>query len=65
MAASIGLASIQRGIRHPVLLAILPHPGAAGALVQDRGINLFKSNAGRKVKFNGIIMPFKIPNYVK
>jgi len=65
MAASIGFASIQRGIRHPVLLAILPHPGAARALVQDRGINFFKLNAGRKVKFNGTIMPLKLPNYVK
>lgn len=51
MAASIGLASLQRGVRHPVLLAVLSHPGAAGALVQDRGTDLFEPHAGRKVKF--------------
>lgn len=63
MAASIGLASLQRGICHPVLLAVLPYPGAAGTLVQDRGTNVFKSYAEWKVKFNYVAMAFvEIPN---
>jgi len=58
MAASIGLASLQHGIRHPIFLAVLPYFGTAGTLVQDRGTNVFKPHAGRKVKFNCVAMAF-------
>lgn len=49
MATPAEPASVQRGIRHPVLFAVFSHPGTAGALVQNGGTGLVEPNAGRAV----------------
>lgn len=57
MAAPIRLVPLQRGVRRPVLFAVLPHPGAAGALVPNRRNGHTELHAGRKVEFPPTLTP--------